>query len=296
MRSAENLKINGIINIDKPEGYTSHGCVSMLRRLTGQKRIGHGGTLDPMATGVLPVFLGRATRLIEYLEDERKMYFCTVKWGEETDTCDVTGKVTEKTGEMPDRETVERIFRKYTGVIEQVPPIYSALKVKGKKLYEYARSGEEVDIAPRQVIIEKIIPEDIRQDEADFSIVCSRGTYVRSLCRDMGRDIGCLGTMKSLRRTVSGPFTADEAMDIETLTMEKLLANLMPMDAVLGYMEPIDIKDRQVEDFRTGRELNIRPDDADKLYRVYSEKGFLGVGKVTENGRLKADKVFDMGE
>lgn len=301
----------GIISINKPKGLTSHDCVTALRRITGVKRIGHTGTLDPMATGVLPLCIGRATRITEYLDGDYKTYFCTVKLGEETDTCDVEGKVMRRGSVRGITEgDIKKALMSFEGRISQVPPKYSALKVNGRKLYQYARAGEEVEIKPREVFIKEMRVSGMRigeeYAEADFEAICSKGTYMRSICRDIGEKLGCYGTMSALHRCASGIFKAGDALrlknwrdypkeapDIEKygFTLADIETKILPVDFPLEFMKRIDLSGEEARDFANGRLIDRQVED--EYHRVYANDIFLGVGKQSEGRKLKADKVFN---
>ena len=196
--------MNGIVIVDKPQGWTSQDVTARLRRVYATRRIGHGGTLDPMATGVLPVFVGRATRGVEFFEHAEKTYETLLLLGRTTDTQDVTGTVlAEKTVRLSPAD-IERVLPRFRGDILQVPPMYSALKVNGKKLYELARKGQEVERKPRNITIFELKVEDGHDSDWDLRVRCSKGTYVRTLCHDVGQRLGCGGCMSSLRRTRAG--------------------------------------------------------------------------------------------
>ncbi|QHI73244.1 tRNA pseudouridine(55) synthase TruB [Aminipila terrae] len=218
----------GIININKPKGYTSHDCVNVIRSLTGIKRVGHTGTLDPMAEGVLPVCIGSAARVMEYLDLDLKKYSCEILLGIETDTLDIWGEVVAENiketqqliaeGSISE-DRIKEVLKGFSGTITQLPPRYSALKVNGRKLYEYARAGEMVEIASRQVYINDIRLTNISLDERKFSfeVVCSKGTYIRSICRDIGAALKCGAAMSGLTRTASGKFTLEDSVNMEDL-------------------------------------------------------------------------------
>lgn len=209
---------NGIINVYKEPGYTSHDVVARLRGILHQKKIGHAGTLDPDAEGVLPVCLGAATRICELLADDTKEYMARMQLGVTTDTQDMSGRILEERScEGLDEETIRKTVLSFTGDITQVPPMYSALKVNGKKLYELARAGVEVERKPRHIRIHEIEITDICIPEISFRTVCSKGTYIRTLCDDIGRSLGCGGTLKHLIRTRVGKLEAGEALKLETI-------------------------------------------------------------------------------
>lgn len=208
----------GILNINKPQNMTSHDVVAVARRTLGIRKIGHTGTLDPMATGVLPICVGKSTRIIEYLDMDLKTYRCTLRLGLSTDTEDIWGTVLEERPVHCTEEEIRAAFCGFTGVIWQKPPMYSALKVNGKKLYEYAREGKEVEVKRRQVYIHRLDIEEIRlaEREVTFTVECSKGTYIRTICRDVGEKLGCLATMTALTRTGSGVFAISDSLDLET--------------------------------------------------------------------------------
>lgn len=213
--------INGIVVVDKEPGYTSHDVVAKLRGICGQKKIGHTGTLDPQATGVLPVCLGSATKLCDMLTDKDKEYVAELLLGVETDTQDITGKVFQRRLVEASEAEVRRVCERFTGGYEQVPPMYSALKVNGRKLCDLAREGKEVERKARFVTIYELEILECRLPVVKMRVACSKGTYIRTLCDDIGRELGCGGTMKSLRRTKAGGFTLREAFTLEQLQQMK---------------------------------------------------------------------------
>ena len=214
---------DGIIIINKPQNMTSHDVVAIMRRTLGMKKIGHTGTLDPMATGVLPVCVGKATRIIEYLDLDMKTYRCKLLLGTLTDTQDIWGEVLEtrplvnKSGEPITAAMIETAFKDFDGVIDQKPPMYSALKVNGKRLYEYARAGETVEVKTRQIFIQDLTIEEISLEAktVTFTATCSKGTYIRTICQDVGEILGCGACMAELTRLASGTFTLERAFTIE---------------------------------------------------------------------------------
>lgn len=208
----------GFLNIYKPKGITSHDVVARLRRVTKIKQIGHTGTLDPFAEGVLPVCIGKATRLIEFLADD-KAYVATVQFGKSTDTYDIEGQFVSESDKKINEQDVIEGLKIFEGEIEQVPPVYSALKVNGKKLYEYARSGQEVEIKPRKVIIEDIhlVSFDEKQQSAEVYIKCSKGTYIRTIGHDLGQNLGCGAYLTALKRVQAGEFLIDDTVELSVL-------------------------------------------------------------------------------
>ena len=209
--------MNGIVIVDKPQGWTSQDVTARLRRVFNTRRIGHGGTLDPMATGVLPVFVGRATRGVEFFEHAEKTYEATLRLGITTDTEDITGTVLTESPVSVTREQLEAVLPRFRGDILQVPPMYSALKVNGQKLYELARKGREVERQPRPITIHRLECLEFSGQSARLLVRCSKGTYIRTLCKDIGEALGCGGCMAVLRRVQAGEYTIAEAVPLETL-------------------------------------------------------------------------------
>jgi tRNA pseudouridine55 synthase len=285
--------MNGILIIDKPPGWTSHDVVAKLRGILKQKRIGHGGTLDPMATGVLPVFAGRATRAVEFCEKFDKEYIAGLRLGVETDTQDITGSIVASSDVTATRQEVERVLSHFTGQIMQLPPMYSAVKIGGTPLYKLARRGQEVARKPRPVAIEQI--EILEQTGADYllRIVCSKGTYIRTLCHDIGRFLGCGGTMFSLRRTRVGPFKLEQSVtlaQVEELAAAGQEQELVPVEAIFLSWPAISLDEKQTAKCMNGASFPIGAGNG--LYRVYgSNERFLMLGRV-ENGIMHTVKSF----
>ena len=286
---------NGILVIDKSAGWTSQDVAAKLRGVFHERRVGHGGTLDPMATGVLPIFIGRATRAAEFLESAEKEYIAGLCLGVVTDTQDTSGNILETHPVAVTREEVQAALRQFLGPIEQIPPMYSAIKINGQKLYELARRGQEVARRPRSITIHAL--ELLEGEGADWTIRvrCSKGTYVRTLCHDLGRALGCGGCMSSLRRTRAGSFTLAQAV-----TMQQVLdfaagqdpqQLLMPVDAVFAAHPPLIVTLGQAAKLKNGAQVKdwqFQPG----TYRVYAEDGeFLLLGRV-EGGVLTTIKSF----
>ena len=287
---------NGILIIDKPTDWTSHDVVAKLRGILHEKRIGHAGTLDPMATGVLPVFVGRATRAVEFAAEREKEYLAGLRLGQVTDTQDVTGSTLSTAPVSVTREDVEKILAQFRGDIQQIPPMYSAIKKEGKKLYELARRGQEVERQPRPITIYELeLLDQLSPTDYTLRVKCSKGTYVRTLCHDIGRALGCGACMSSLRRTKAGMFTLQQAMTIEQL-LEFAKENdpqalLMPVDALFAEYPPLIVELGQAEKLRNGAQVKDWH-FAPGTYRVYSITGeFLLLGKV-ENTILTTIKSF----
>lgn len=305
---------NGILNINKPEGWTSQDVVAKLRGRLHIRRVGHTGTLDPMATGVLPVCFGKATRIIEYYDDDFKTYEAELKLGMVTDTLDITGTVLETKPVDVSEEDVIQAIDSFRGWITQIPPKYSALKVNGKPLYKYAREGVEVEIKSRKIYVADIQAMEVNLGENRilFRVTCSKGTYIRTICDDIGKKLGCGGTMTALQRTQSGCFRVEDARtlpEILKMTDEELERCVVPMDGTLVHLGRIELKSMEsVPFYYNGREIdtgyvNVLASPAvpealqegsrlgDK-YRVYDPEGkFLGISSLREN-TLYPEKVI----
>ena len=286
---------NGILVIDKPAGWTSQDVAAKLRGVFHERRVGHGGTLDPMATGVLPVFIGRATRAAEFAESAEKEYIAGLRLGTVTDTQDTSGNVIETRPVTVTRAEVQAALAQFLGPIEQIPPMYSAIKINGQKLYELARKGKEVARKPRSITIHELELQAGGGAEYLLRVRCSKGTYVRTLCHDLGAALGCGGCMSSLRRTRAGSFTLRQA-----LTMQQVLEFaaehdpqqlLMPADALFAEVSPLIVTMGQAAKLKNGAQIKDWQ-FAPGTYRVYAEDGeFLLLGRV-EDGILTTIKSF----
>ena len=296
--------INGILNVYKEAGYTSHDVVAKLRGICRQKKIGHTGTLDPDAVGVLPVCLGSGTKLCDMLTDKSKEYEAVLLLGQVTDTQDVTGTVLEEHEVTADEEQVVEAIRSFVGAYEQIPPMYSALKVNGKRLYELARAGKEVERKGRPVEIHNIEILSVSLPEITFRVACSKGTYIRTLCHDIGQKLGCGGTMKSLKRTRVGIFTIDGALKLSQLeelaAQGRLEEKVIPVEAMFTELPALTVKDafaRLIENgnaFYPGQaEESVRTPDGGQV-RVYDRKGrFYGIYAFSEEKeRYQPVKMF----
>lgn len=263
---------NGILIIDKPADWTSMDVCAKLRGILKERRIGHGGTLDPMATGVLPVFVGQATRAVEFAENGEKEYVAGLRLGLTTDTQDITGQVLETRPVSMDRGELEAILPRFTGPLEQIPPMYSAVKIGGQKLYELARKGREVERKPRPITIFSLeVLEQTSPTDYVLRVRCSKGTYVRTLCHDIGQALGCGGCMSSLRRTMAAGFTLDQAVTLDQ-AQEQGEALLLPTDSLFSHCPIFLLKSERAEKrVRNGNPLSI-PSLADGTYRVYSQQ------------------------
>ena len=234
---------NGILIIDKPQDWTSMDVCARLRRCLGERRIGHAGTLDPMATGVLPVFVGRATRAVEFASEGQKEYLAGLRLGLVTDTQDTSGAVLEERPAAVTPGELEAVLPRFRGPIQQVPPMYSAIKIQGKKLYELARKGREVERPPRPITIHSLTVEDVLgPDRFLIRVRCSKGTYVRTLCHDIGQALGCGGTMFSLRRTMAAGFSLEQALPLErVLSHSEPHSLLLPVDTYFQDRPPLTL-------------------------------------------------------
>ena len=278
----------GFLNVYKPRGITSHDVVAKLRRATRIKQIGHTGTLDPFAEGVLPICIGKATRLIEYLNDDKE-YLATVQFGVSTDTYDVEGNITSKSGKKINQTDIEKELQNFKGEIEQTPPIYSALKVNGKKLYEYAREGKTVDIKPRKVCIHKIELKSFDEEKqiAEIIIGCSKGTYIRSIANDLGNNLGCGGYLTKLIRTKAGHFTAENSVkDFENNVEQNLINPLEIID-----LPKIIITDSEHEKVLNGQAFS-RSESEKSCTAILIYNNNIDAIAVSENGLIKVKKVF----
>lgn len=291
-----NKILSGVISVNKPAGMSSHDVIYKLRRILGMQRIGHAGTLDEMATGVLPVCFGRATRALDYAQADRKVYEATVKLGLTTDTQDIWGTVISERASSVDQDTFSSVLSSFTGEQYQLPPMYSAIKINGSKLYDLARKGIEIERAPRKITIYKIdlISSDIPSQEFKISVLCSKGVYIRTLCSDIGERLGCGAVMSALIRTVNGRFRIENSYTLEQLALlaseNRLSECVLPVDIIFDKY-PIITADSMTEaKIRNG--ACVETDAAEGCYRVYSESGeFLALCSV-ENEILKLIKGF----
>lgn len=291
--------MNGILVINKPMDYTSHDIVAIVRGIVGEKHLGHTGTLDPNATGVLPICLGNSTRLIEYMDSGRKSYDCVCKLGTITDTQDIWGNVLSETKSCFSLNDIEAVIPKFIGKIEQVPSKYSAIRVNGRHLYSYAHSGEEISVPARTVEVFSLVISsfDMEKQEFSMSISCSRGTYIRSICNDIGEVLGCGAVMKSLVRTSCSGYTLDDAFDFEELRKmksEDVISLIKPMESAVSFMPRIDISPEQYTDFANGKHLKVAQKNMpfDEEFTVFCEDKLVGIGIWDNPNRVKPKKVF----
>ena len=287
--------MNGILIVDKPQGWTSHDVVAKLRGIYREKRIGHSGTLDPMATGVLVVFLGRATRAVELCENDEKTYVAGLRLGVVTNTQDTTGEILEENPAEVNGQRLLSVLKTFEGPQSQIPPMYSAIKVQGKKLYEIARKGETVERKPRDIVIHSIRYLGTEGQDHLLEIRCSKGTYVRTLCHDIGAALGCGGCMSSLRRTAAGRFALEDAVSLDEIQQardEKTHFSLLrPVDFLFAHLPKVTANAGQEKRIRNGTEVP-GTEFPRGLCRVYGGDGsFLMLGEGYEQG-LKTVKSF----
>lgn len=285
----------GIIIIDKPQNWTSMDVCGKLRRLYGERRVGHAGTLDPMATGVLPVFVGRATRAVEFAEHGEKEYLAGLRLGISTDTQDTTGEVLAEQPVACSREDIEAVLHRFRGDIEQIPPMHSALKVNGQKLYQLARKGKTVERKPRPITIYELeLGEQIGENEYALRVKCSKGTYIRTLCQDIGDALGCGGCMSSLRRTMAAGFELSQSVTIQEVMAAAengtAASLLLPVDQYFRPYPAVTIGGEAERRCRNGNDFRSKGEDG--LYRVYNAEGaFLMLGERT-GGVMRTKKSF----
>ncbi len=294
MSSDKNSNLFGFLNVYKPKGMTSFDVVAVLRRITKIKQIGHTGTLDPFAVGVLPICIGKSTRLIEYLNDDKE-YLATVQFGQDTDTYDLEGKVTKSYDKKITKDEVIEVLKSFEGEIEQFPPIYSAIKVRGKKLYEYARIGQEVEIKPRKVFISKIELQcfDEKCQQAKILVACSKGTYIRSIAYDLGQKMNCGGHLVELVRTKAGLFYQEKATKLEDIKTKEDVENLLvnPLD-VLDLPKRI-LTDREKEKVSHGMSIpNNTGVNSNIVILVYGGRIY-AVG-IADTDKVSTKKVFEV--
>jgi tRNA pseudouridine55 synthase len=289
--------VHGWVVLDKPVGTTSTHAVSIIKRLFSAKRCGHAGTLDPLASGALPIALGEATKTVPFVMDGRKLYRFTIRWGEERDTDDAEGRAVATSNERPSPEAVRALLPSYTGLIQQIPPRFSAIKIEGERAYDLARDGEQVDLAPRSVEIGRLelvnVPD---RDHAELEAECGKGTYVRSLARDLGRALGCFGHVSALRRAAVGPFTQETMISLEQLEAlchraasgEGNLADaLMPVETALDDIPALAVSRADAARLQRGQAVLLRGRDA---------PNFRGTVYVTVSSQLLALAELDRGE
>lgn len=277
------MKISGILNIDKPAGITSYDVVDVIKKVFPGSKVGHTGTLDPVATGVLPILIGNATKLSEELTAENKLYRVKMLLGVETNTYDITGTIMFASVVNQDDIYIRERIKRFIGKQEQVPPIYSAIKVNGKRAYQYAREGKEVELKPREIEIYDInnIAVDLRKHEVDFDVYCSKGTYVRSLVNDIGKKIGCGATMIELTRLKNGDFAIDKSIklyDFLKMDINDMKKCIIPIEEYYYDLKKVMLNKEQYLKLYNGMKLDM--EDQDKLVRVYCMNKYKGLGQI----------------
>lgn len=287
--------MNGILLIDKAKGWTSSDVVIKLKGVLRERRVGHSGTLDPMATGLLAVFVGRATRAVEFAEAHDKRYTAGLRLGVTTDTQDVTGSVLRSCQANVAEDELKAVLTRFTGELEQIPPMYSAIKINGQKLYDIARRGGEVERRPRHITVSGISVVGRSGNDFVLDISCSKGTYIRTLCNDIGDALGCGGCMSSLRRTAAGDFSVSQAYTIDEVVAAAAAGEagklLLPTDSMFAALPRCTAGAQDERRIKNGNEIKT-PALADGDYRVYSDSGeFLILGRA-ENGRMRTIKSF----
>lgn len=285
----DNKSLFGFLNIYKPVGMTSHDVVSVLRRVTKIKQIGHTGTLDPFAEGVLPICIGKATRLIEYLQDNKE-YLATVQFGAATNTFDLDGEKVFTSDKKVSRDDIKEGLKSFEGEIFQLPPIFSAIKVKGKKLYEYARKGEEVEIQPRKVVIENIELKNFDEElqQAQILLKCSKGTYIRSIANDLGKNLGCGGYLIKLIRTQAGKFRVENSVQLDGIDVESNLIN--PLDIL--NLPKIAVDNDDLARIKNGMPIYKTCDKIGNFVSlIYNDVEICAVG-IADGEKIKLKKVF----
>lgn len=276
----------GVLNINKPKGVTSSNVVVKIKKLLNIKKVGHMGTLDPLAQGVLPICIGKATRLFDYFLKKQKTYIAQFKFGEETDTLDLEGKIVKTSSYIPTKQDIAKALTTFIGEISQIPPMYSSKKIDGKKAYDLARQGETIEMKPCNVTIyDYKLLHQVDDKTFEFLITCSAGTYIRCLARDLGQAVNSCATMVSLIRTNSGPFNIENAIDYNSLTEDALKENLMSLDEVLADFEKLFISKEDFQRLLNG--LNVFSNIKDNInYAVICENQIIGIGEV-KNNQLK---------
>ncbi len=308
--------MNGILNVLKPAGMTSFDVIGFMRRITGQKKIGHAGTLDPSAVGVLPLCIGNATRALEFMIDKDKVYRAELTLGVSTDTQDSSGIVLDSYSVEVNEDEIKKTVMSFVGTIEQLPPMYSAIKIGGKKLYELARQGQTIERESRTIQIYSIDVIRVWEDSAVFDsegtvkefavkkvlldVHCSKGTYIRTLCNDIGDKLGCGGHMSFLVRTRAGQYNLDNALTMEEVTQlsetKALEGHLLPVEKIFEVFDSIKLNNKELFKYNNGVWLEVEKGKyTNTVFRVYDNNSFLGIGEVFEKENtlyLKSKKFF----
>lgn len=283
--------MDGIIVINKEKEYTSHDVVAKLKKKLNISKVGHTGTLDPNATGVLPILIGKGTKFSKYLINHDKIYEVQLELGKKTDTADVEGKIIEekKVDEKYIKENLLQVLASFVGKQEQIPPMYSAIKKNGKKLYEYARAGEKVELEARKIEIYKIDLNKYDKNIISFIVSCSKGTYIRSLCEDIAEKLNTVGYMKNLKRLQVGEFNIKDAVYIDDINLENADEHLITLEELLKRTESISLNEKKLKLFLNGVQLTCNNNDG--LYKIYVANKFIGTGTI-KKGLLKRDIIL----
>ncbi|RDI62203.1 tRNA pseudouridine(55) synthase TruB [Microvirga subterranea] len=286
--------VNGWIILDKGVGMTSTHAVAVVKRSLSAKKAGHAGTLDPLASGILPIALGEATKTVPFVMDGRKSYVFTVAWGAETNTDDTEGEVVERTDRVPEAADIEALLPRFTGSIQQVPPRFSAIKIQGERAYDLARDGEVVELQARTVEIDRLALVHHEGDRSVIEADCGKGTYVRAIARDLGRALGCLGHIAALRRTRVGPFTEEDAVVVDEIATDP--AALRPVETALSEIPSVMVSRDMAARLMRGQSIILRGREAPLSGKVFATcNGVLvAVGDV-ERGELVPHRVFNLG-
>ncbi len=292
----DHLGTNGILLLDKPSGITSNAALGRAKRILGIRKAGHTGTLDPMASGLLVLCFGEATKVSAFLLDADKAYEAELHLGVETDSEDAEGEVTaERDVPALNESTIEKVLDRFRGPIEQIPPMHSALKHKGQRLYELARKGETVERPPRSVTIHELKLLEVNLPKLRIDVRCSKGTYVRSLARDIGQSLDCGAHLSGLRRTLSAPFHIDAAISLESLDeldRDQARALLLPPDRALEHLPEVRLEDDQVRRVRLGQKLAGLSEPHEGVVRIHGTEVFVGIGEMDGEGRLRPKRLL----
>lgn len=294
---SKRIIVDGWLILDKPQGLTSTQAVSRAKWIFNAKKAGHAGTLDPLATGILPIAFGEATKTVPFVQDGKKTYRFTVRWGIETDSDDAEGRVVQTADERPDTAAIGAVLQHFTGTIMQVPPSFSAIKVNGERAYDIARDGETVELAAREITIDSLDLVESNRDEAVFEAACGKGTYVRAIARDMGRMLGCFGHVTVLRRTRVGPFLIEDVVTLDDLESADTNAGdaLLSVEAGLTELPCVVVDRNGAARLRRGQSLILRGRDAPFDGIAYAACGGVPIafGPV-EEGQLNPSRVFNL--
>jgi len=299
-RNKHGRKINGILLLDKSIGLTSNSALQKIKRLFNANKAGHTGSLDPLATGLLPICLGEATKISAYLLNADKKYRAICKLGSTTTTADSEGDVlTESDVPELDRNLIESVLNRFTGELDQIPPMHSALKQNGQPLYKLARQGIEVERKSRRITIYSLELEKIEENNLYLSIHCSKGTYIRTLSEDIGKEIGCGAHLAGLQRTATGPFELEQSSEFEVLEslaeqgIEQLDAKLLPMEKALGHIPVVKLTENSSYYIKQGQAVMVPNAPTDGLVRLLNEQHFLGIGHILDDGRVAPKRLIN---